>query len=453
MEALKSIIPLGNSIGNIAVNSNGEILNITPLIDLESIVMSKPSTKQQKVSQTPSLTVNKKKERTESIIIDGNVLQIDLGQAQIPGVTTETLKYDKLPHMKSTPSNKYTYTVKVQENMKTPVTSSSVPHQNVLMNRVPLHVTLPSSTQNFNQYNSEMNSTGTLNNWNYHHQNVTASVADNLNMNIPSSMSDASGTSGVNFTNVTSSSWSFAPATTTLPVNVGTTSSDQVNISNTTVNVGVNDVNPSSMLENANSDISSSLEVIQNLQMSAVNNKNTYDKKVHIPEVNTQALMSSAQSMQVNSNEKMFSPGSPSSIGKDEMKRESSSLAGKSFPCDVCQKVFKRREHLYQHIKLHTGFRPFVCENCNKSFMRKEHLMRHMTSHSGLKNFMCNICEKSFSRNDNLLKHKKTHEKQTSFTCEICQKQFVMKHYYQAHKMTHDTDKCQVPPLWNVLKT
>lgn len=113
----------------------------------------------------------------------------------------------------------------------------------------------------------------------------------------------------------------------------------------------------------------------------------------------------------------------------------------KSHICDICRKTFKRREHLYQHIKLHTGFRPFTCESCNKSFMRKEHLLRHMTSHSGQKNFTCNICEKSFSRNDNLLKHRKTHEKQNSFTCDVCQKQFVMKHYYVAHKMTHDTNE------------
>lgn len=120
--------------------------------------------------------------------------------------------------------------------------------------------------------------------------------------------------------------------------------------------------------------------------------------------------------------------------------------------CDICRKTFKRREHLYQHVKLHTGFRPFTCENCNKSFMRKEHLLRHMTSHSGQKNFTCEICEKSFSRNDNLLKHKKTHEKQNSFTCEMCQKQFVMKHYFLAHKLTHESDKCNVNQMWGLLK-
>lgn len=120
----------------------------------------------------------------------------------------------------------------------------------------------------------------------------------------------------------------------------------------------------------------------------------------------------------------------------------------KNHICEICSKAFKRREHLYQHMKMHRGFRAFSCECCNKSFLRKEHLLRHMTSHSGQKNFTCNICEKSFSRNDNLLKHKRTHEKQNSFTCEVCHKQFVMKHYYMAHKLTHETEKCG----WGLLK-
>nr|CAI5839217.1 unnamed protein product [Callosobruchus analis] len=125
----------------------------------------------------------------------------------------------------------------------------------------------------------------------------------------------------------------------------------------------------------------------------------------------------------------------------------------KSHMCDICLKTFKRREHLGQHIKLHTGFRPYICEHCNKAFMRKEHLVRHSTLHSGQKNYTCNICEKSFSRNDNLLKHKKTHEKQASYTCEVCQKQFVMKHYYNAHMVVHG-DKCYVPSNnWSLLKT
>ncbi|XP_056633741.1 zinc finger protein 717-like [Diorhabda sublineata] len=123
-----------------------------------------------------------------------------------------------------------------------------------------------------------------------------------------------------------------------------------------------------------------------------------------------------------------------------------SSGAPKTHACEVCRRVFKRKEHLYQHVKHHIGLRPYTCEHCNKSFMRKEHLLRHSTLHSGQKNFTCNICDKSFSRNDNLLKHKKTHDKRTNYTCQVCQKQFVMKHYYNAHK-------CYMSTVWGFLKT
>lgn len=77
--------------------------------------------------------------------------------------------------------------------------------------------------------------------------------------------------------------------------------------------------------------------------------------------------------------------------------------------CGVCDKVFKRKEHLAQHMKLHLGLRPFKCDepNCNKSFSRKEHLMRHVVSHTGKKMFHCEFCQKLFSRKDNLNKHKR----------------------------------------------
>lgn len=77
--------------------------------------------------------------------------------------------------------------------------------------------------------------------------------------------------------------------------------------------------------------------------------------------------------------------------------------------CNICEKVFKRKEHLAQHVKLHLGLRPFKCDqpNCNKAFSRKEHLLRHCVSHTGKKQFDCDICHKLFSRKDNLNKHKK----------------------------------------------
>lgn len=77
--------------------------------------------------------------------------------------------------------------------------------------------------------------------------------------------------------------------------------------------------------------------------------------------------------------------------------------------CDVCKKVFKRKEFLMQHLKSHIGLRPFKCDepSCNKTFSRKEHLLRHVISHTGKKMFSCDVCKKLFSRKDNLNKHRR----------------------------------------------
>lgn len=52
----------------------------------------------------------------------------------------------------------------------------------------------------------------------------------------------------------------------------------------------------------------------------------------------------------------------------------------------------------------------FVCELCNRRFRRQEHLKRHYRSlHTHDKPFECNECGKKFSRSDNLAQHSRTH--------------------------------------------
>lgn len=54
----------------------------------------------------------------------------------------------------------------------------------------------------------------------------------------------------------------------------------------------------------------------------------------------------------------------------------------------------------------------FGCPLCDKQFKRSEHLKRHHRSvHSNIRPFHCTFCEKKFSRLDNLAQHLKTHYK------------------------------------------
>jgi len=52
----------------------------------------------------------------------------------------------------------------------------------------------------------------------------------------------------------------------------------------------------------------------------------------------------------------------------------------------------------------------FVCTLCNRRFRRQEHLKRHYRSlHTQDKPFECGDCGKKFSRSDNLAQHQRTH--------------------------------------------
>jgi len=55
------------------------------------------------------------------------------------------------------------------------------------------------------------------------------------------------------------------------------------------------------------------------------------------------------------------------------------SALDKSHVCEICQKRFKRLEHLRRHNKTHTGERGFRCEvvGCGKWFSRSDNLMAH----------------------------------------------------------------------------
>lgn len=55
----------------------------------------------------------------------------------------------------------------------------------------------------------------------------------------------------------------------------------------------------------------------------------------------------------------------------------------KTFVCDLCNRRFRRQEHLKRHYRsLHTQEKPFECTDCGKKFSRSDNLAQHARTHT-----------------------------------------------------------------------
>ncbi|KFM64164.1 Sal-like protein 4, partial [Stegodyphus mimosarum] len=50
---------------------------------------------------------------------------------------------------------------------------------------------------------------------------------------------------------------------------------------------------------------------------------------------------------------------------------------GRQHYCTVCPYTTKRKSHMDDHIRKHTGERPFVCSICKKAFSTKSYIAKH----------------------------------------------------------------------------
>jgi 5-methylcytosine-specific restriction endonuclease McrA len=74
-------------------------------------------------------------------------------------------------------------------------------------------------------------------------------------------------------------------------------------------------------------------------------------------------------------------PAPPARRGRKQSLTEDPS---KTFVCDLCNRRFRRQEHLKRHYRsLHTHEKPFNCGECGKSFSRSDNLAQHARTHAG----------------------------------------------------------------------
>ncbi|XP_034837844.2 zinc finger protein 260-like [Maniola hyperantus] len=107
------------------------------------------------------------------------------------------------------------------------------------------------------------------------------------------------------------------------------------------------------------------------------------------------------------------------------------------YVCDLCQKMFKQKKVLSQHIRSHSLVKRFACKICQYKTKYKHHLKLHMKTHTGEKPYSCKLCERKFVTNSRLVMHIRTHTGEKPYSCKLCERKFISSSHLVEHVRTH----------------
>ena len=123
------------------------------------------------------------------------------------------------------------------------------------------------------------------------------------------------------------------------------------------------------------------------------------------------------------------------------------------FSCSWCIKSFRRRDHLKNHIKVHTGEKSHSCSLCDKSFANYEKLKIHCRIHTGERPHNCSLCDKSFASSEKLKIHCRIHTGEKPFSCSECSRSFTQISHLKQYDISHWREVFQLFRMFKVILT
>ncbi|XP_026158460.1 zinc finger protein 14-like [Mastacembelus armatus] len=128
-----------------------------------------------------------------------------------------------------------------------------------------------------------------------------------------------------------------------------------------------------------------------------------------------------------------------------ELKAHKKTHADEGLTCLACDKQFKEKSALANHLKLHkkvdSNPRSLVCGDCGKVFGRMYHLKRHIVTHRKATNsecYTCPDCQRNFAFPEDLNKHLQIHVKENNGTCPKCNETFNSPEELESHMGVHE---------------
>ncbi|CAG9789591.1 unnamed protein product [Diatraea saccharalis] len=98
------------------------------------------------------------------------------------------------------------------------------------------------------------------------------------------------------------------------------------------------------------------------------------------------------------------------------------------YKCGFCPKTFLTSSNVRAHERLaHVKMHKYSCDHCSYHCYDKYALTMHMICHSDEKNYKCQVCKKSYARKKTLTEHMRIHNNDRRFACQYCDRAFVQK--------------------------